>query len=137
MGGNSIGAGVLLVGAGIAVLAMADVSGTPSPAPEPTPTPAPDRPPDDGYRADFNQDGVVNQADIDLFMSHYGTSQGDAGYSVGFDFNHDGHINSQDYAMLSDFVAHWNYYHPDSALTTHITPLQWNIKYYGRTRFEL
>jgi len=83
---------------------------SPSPTPTPTPTPTPDVP-DDGARADFNQDGVVNQSDVDTFLLHYGTARGDALYSEGFDFDHNGVIDSRDYSQLSTWVEHWNYYH--------------------------
>lgn len=73
-------------------------------------------PPNDGYKADFDGNGVVDSRDIGYFMNSYGKTSTDAGFNVAFDFNHDGVINSLDYSILMQYVQHWNYYHLDKAL---------------------
>lgn len=51
---------------------------------------------------DLNHDGVLNQADVDLFMSIYGTSVNPLNpVSVQADFNKDGVIDIADWGLLS------------------------------------
>jgi len=69
-------------------------------------TPNPDQKDTDGdgwgdaADCDANNDGLVNRGDLSALMSAFGSSTGDANYAGGYDFNHDGHIDFADFAVL-------------------------------------
>lgn len=52
---------------------------------------------------DFNNDGVVNVVDLQMFATHYNTSVGQAGYSTRFDLNADGKIDQADFNVLNQY----------------------------------
>jgi hypothetical protein len=45
---------------------------------------------------DYNNDGVVDQADIDILNSHFGYGEGDEGYVAAFDHDGDGMVGGTD-----------------------------------------
>ena len=53
---------------------------------------------------DFNDDGTVNLADYDLFVSHWGTREGGDNWDAKFDLDGDGVIALGDYSI---FVSNW------------------------------
>ena len=53
---------------------------------------------------DFNDDGIVNLADYDLFVSHWGTQEGGDNWDAKFDLDGDGVIALGDYDI---FVSNW------------------------------
>ena len=54
---------------------------------------------------DFNGDGIVNIADLVLFVNFYGTSRGDTGYDAKYDLNSDGEIGILDLRIfVNDFL---------------------------------
>ena len=54
-----------------------------------------------GLQGDINGDGRVDGTDLILFGIHFGTLQGEAGYSAAADFNADGSIDGLDLAILA------------------------------------
>ncbi len=89
--------------------------GTPTPTKTPTPTlgagtpsptqtaasPSPTAPPNN-KAGDLNQDGVVNQADVDQLIQVYGMN---ASTKPKADLNTDGKINAIDYARILDLIG--------------------------------
>jgi len=54
--------------------------------------------------ADANGDGMTNGADLSVFLSAFGTSIGNPGYTPQADFNNDGQVGGADLSvLLSDF----------------------------------
>ncbi|MBW7940775.1 MAG: hypothetical protein H3C63_18790, partial [Candidatus Omnitrophica bacterium] len=75
-------------------------AGTPSPT-QPVISATPTTPPN-SKSGDLNQDGVVNQADVDQLIQVYGmgsTAKPKA------DLNADGRINAIDYARILDLIG--------------------------------
>ncbi len=57
-------------------------------------------------RFDFNLDGRIDEVDLQLFLTAFGSSVGDPAYSTQFDFNNDGVVDSTDYdEFLNRFGA--------------------------------
>ncbi len=54
--------------------------------------------------ADFNGNGIVDSVDYALFITKFGTRQGDGRYDAKYDLNGDGQVSSIDYAL---FVQFW------------------------------
>lgn len=53
-------------------------------------------------RFDFNLDGRVDETDLNLFQTAFGSSTGDANYNPAFDFNNDGTIGDEDFQEFLD-----------------------------------
>lgn len=45
---------------------------------------------------DYNADGAVDQADIDIIQAHFGYGEGDEGYVATFDHDDDGMVGGTD-----------------------------------------
>lgn len=75
-------------------------AGTPSPT-QSAVTPSPTTPPSD-KPGDLNQDGIVNQVDIDQLIEVYGMS---STAKPKADLNSDGKINAIDYARIIDLIG--------------------------------
>lgn len=54
------------------------------------------------FRFDFNLDGRVDEADLQLFLASFGSQDGDPNYSTQYDFNNDGAVDSTDYQEFLD-----------------------------------
>lgn len=53
-------------------------------------------------RFDFNLDGRVDETDLNLFQTAFGSSTGDANYNPALDFNNDGTIGDEDFQEFLD-----------------------------------
>lgn len=51
-------------------------------------------------QADFNRDGVVDEADVEIFKTSLGKSAGDAGYIAAADLDGSGSVTTADYGLL-------------------------------------
>lgn len=51
---------------------------------------------------DFNGDGRIDETDLQLFLTAFGSSTGDPAYNAQFDFNNDGSVGDSDY---DEFLA--------------------------------
>ncbi len=54
---------------------------------------------------DYNADGVVDQADIDLLMAHLGLGEADPEFDPTFDHDGDGYIGGTDVALAFGAVS--------------------------------
>ena len=54
---------------------------------------------------DYNGDGVVDQADLDILNAHLGLGEGDPDYDSGFDHDGDGFIGGTDLLLAHQAVA--------------------------------
>ena len=55
-------------------------------------------------------------------MEHFGSQQGDANYNAGFDLNHDGKIDIQDFSLFSQSFGAQNNLTPSYATGTPFVP---------------
>ncbi len=55
---------------------------------------------------DLNNDGVVDENDVDLMYPLFGSMEGDENYNENYDFNHDGVINLADILLLGNHFTH-------------------------------
>jgi hypothetical protein len=53
-------------------------------------------------RFDFNLDGRVDETDLNLFQTAFGSSTGDTNYNSSLDFNNDGTIGNEDFQEFLD-----------------------------------
>lgn len=58
----------------------------------------------DACDADYNNDGVVNEADAALFRASFNSEAGDGAYASIFDHNADGLIDGADFALLQSLA---------------------------------
>ena len=54
---------------------------------------------------DFNDDGIVNHADYDLFVPHWGTREGDDNWDAKFDLDGNGNIGLSDFVIFIDYFG--------------------------------
>lgn len=54
---------------------------------------------------DYNEDGVVNQADLDILGENLGLGEGDAGFDSRFDHDGDGIVGGTDVLLSHRAVA--------------------------------
>lgn len=51
-------------------------------------------------QADFNRDGIVDEADVEIFKTSLGKSAGDEGYVAAADLDGSGSVTVADYGLL-------------------------------------
>jgi len=53
---------------------------------------------------DYNADGWVDQADVDLIQAAFGSTEGDANYHPAFDHDQDGFVTGTDVVLTLDAI---------------------------------
>ncbi|WP_212724919.1 leucine-rich repeat domain-containing protein, partial [Turicibacter bilis] len=60
----------------------------------------------DYAKEDLNQDGIINEIDLDLISSFYGLTSADQGFNTNYDLNNDGIIDLYDIVLISNRIEY-------------------------------